>query len=89
MAPRHARAGVNVVLDRMRFDATRHIRYTAELIDAASRNGRAMVLGDVVAQRTRDLASLTMREIGEPARSGTVPVSDVSGLAPRSTRLAG
>lgn len=77
LCPHEIKVGVNVVLDRLLLDVTRHIEYTAKLIEEASRAGRAMLLGDLVAQRTREFNELTLDEIGEkpPAVSGCSDLS--------------
>ena len=53
------------VLDSLLGDETRHIRYTARLIDQAARAGHARLIEEVTRARLREFNEITLAEVGE------------------------
>lgn len=53
------------VLDSLMEDETKHIEYTARLIDAAASNGYSDLVVATTRQRIKDFSELTLEEVGE------------------------
>ena len=69
-ATREFRPNLNRILDILLLDETRHIAYTAKLIEAAASGGRLSYVEHVMTQRVRDFNEITLQEVGEEVFAG-------------------
>ena len=69
-AAEEARPIVQRLLDALLLDETRHIAYTAKLIEAAAAGGRRRYVENVMAQRVRDFNEITIHEVGTETFAG-------------------
>lgn len=63
--PEGERARLGKVLEALLGDETKHIHYTARLIEAYGRSGRESVVKRTTALRTKDFNEITLREVGD------------------------
>ena len=63
--PSDRQARLAKVLDSLLEDETRHIQYTARLIEAAAAEGHGVLVNDLTLQRMKDFSALTLVEVGE------------------------
>lgn len=59
------RPALQRLLDSVLLDETKHIAYTARLIDAAVARGQGSFVESVMTQRVRDFNEITLQEVGE------------------------
>ncbi|WP_445270349.1 hypothetical protein [Streptomyces sp. DSM 41634] len=59
------------VLDRLMRDETRHIHYTADIIEQFSREGGGALVHDLIGQRMHDFNAITLQEVGEDLFDGS------------------
>lgn len=65
-----ARPILQRLLDALLLDETRHIAYTAKLIEAAAAGGRRSFVENVMARRLRDFNEITIHEVGIETLAG-------------------
>jgi len=59
------REKLNAILDSLILDETRHIEYTARLINRASQSGRSSFVQRTMAARFEEFNAITLAEVGE------------------------
>jgi hypothetical protein len=69
-ATEEARPILQRVLDALLLDETRHIAYTAKLIEAAAVGGKRSYVESVMLQRVHDFNVITIREVGAELFAG-------------------
>jgi hypothetical protein len=65
--PKHVQR-VSWVIDRLLFDEINHIRYTAQILDAACVAGNRALVRHIFTERTREFSAITLREVGGAER---------------------
>ncbi len=69
-APEQARPTLQRLLDALLLDETRHIAYTAKLIEAAAAGGQRSYVENVMARRVGDFNEITIQEVGTETFAG-------------------
>lgn len=59
------------VLDRLMRDETRHIHYTANILEDFSRKGKAPLISELMIQRMDDFNRITLQEVGQGLFDGS------------------
>lgn len=65
--PESGRAKLTRILDSILRDETKHIRYTARLLEAAAGSGRRAFIARTMKHRMAEFNDITLQEVGQPA----------------------